>query len=463
MHAYHDLVIIGAGPAGMSAAIEARKHGLDVLVLDRQPEPGGQIYKSLGSAPANRRAFLGKDYTEGLELVRQFAACGAEFVPQANVWAIAPNKICVSHEGKSHMLTPRHILMATGGMERPVPVPGWTEPGVLGAGAADVLLKSEGLVPEGPVILCGNGPLLLQSAVHLAELKVPMAGIVFTGRMTAPLAALPHMPGALLRPAYLTHGMLMGMKTLFSGAKSYFQASNLRIAKEGKTFTVTFTSLGKSRSLQGTTVLLHEGVVSENRITRLARCRHTWNAQQRYWHVDADDWGVTSRDGLFVAGDCAGIYGVAAAQAKGKLAALHIACLSGVLTIAQRNHAASSARRTLFRCKSLQPFMDHVFAPVPENLQPADEAIVCRCEELTAAELRQTIQAGVFSQDGLKAQARPGMGMCQGRMCSLPVAEMIAQLHGIPLERLDPYHAQAPLAPLSFKELAEMDVPPPVV
>ena len=103
--------------------------------------------------------------------------------------------------------------------------------------------------------------------------------------------------------------------------------------------------------------------------------------------------------------------------------------------------------------------MDGVFAPRPENLQPTDDSLVCRCEELTAKELRETILAGCFTPDGLKAQARPGMGTCQGRMCSAAVAEMIAHATAVPLERLNPYHAQLPLVPLALGELAAMTIP----
>ena len=326
MRTQWDIVIIGAGPAGMSAALQATRHGLSVLVLDRQAEPGGQIFRSAGSASADKRKEIGADYARGEALVREFRQSPATFLGGANVWHLAPGRAYVSHQGTSHVMQARQILIATGAMERPVPLPGWTLPGVLGAGAADVLLKSASMLPEGPVVLCGNGPLILQTVVHLKHFGITIAGVALTGSPASLFKAALRMPGAL--------------------------------------------------------------------------------------------------------------------------------------TLETRDSLAKAALFRLYRCDAMQPFMETFFAPSPSALLPADDAVVCRCEELTAGELRRTIEAGCYSPDGLKSQARPGMGTCQGRMCSAAVAEMIAHAHGLPIETLPPYHAQPPLFPLPLEELASMSIPP---
>lgn len=454
-----DIVIIGAGPAGMSAAIEAREHGLSVLVLDRQPEAGGQIFRSVGSASSEKRNKLGQDYARGYELVTAFSKASVDFVTGANVWHLEPGRVFYSHEGKSRAVGARHILIATGGMERPVPVPGWELPGVMGAGAADVSLKSASLLPAGPVILCGNGPLILQTVVHLKHCGIPVAGVVLTGNVLNPLRAGAKILGAVQRPQYMLHGMNMGLQMVV-GARCYPGASNVVISKNSDTFTLEFDWLGKKRkSLSGGSVLLHEGVVSETRITRLARLRHTWDAAQRYWHVETDAFGATNLNGIHCAGDIARVRGADAAMAFGRVAALDICRVLGKLTAAERDTLAKQPAGMLRRCNAMQPFLDAVFAPNPEFLQPADDAVVCRCEELKAKDLRVAIQEGCYSLDGLKAQARPGMGACQGRMCAAAAAEMIAQTNAIPLEQIPLYHAQPPLFPLSIAELATMDMP----
>lgn len=459
MRSIWDVIIVGAGPAGMCAAIETARQGLHTLVLDRQTEPGGQIFRNVGSSALVNR--LGSDYSAGLPLVEEFKNCGATFLPSANVWDIAPDRVYFSTPGQSHCMTARQVVLATGAMERPVPLPGWTLPGVMGSGASDILLKSASLLPPAPVVLCGNGPLILQAAVHMHHFKIPVAGVLFTGRISNVLRAMKHITGALARPGYFLHGIGMAAQTVFS-QKCFFAVRDLRIEQvETERFKINFASMsGNNKSLQAATLLLHEGVISESRITRLARCRHTWDERQRYWHVSADAWGQTSVPGIRTAGDVACVRGAVAAQAEGRLVGLGICHELGRLNMSERNRLADSHMSIVRRCQALQPFLDEYFAPTPSQLQPADDAVVCRCEELTAAELQQTIRQGCFSPDGLKAQARPGMGTCQGRMCGQAVAEMIAHTQGLPLDQLPQYTAQPPLFPLNLGELADMPMPP---
>ncbi len=460
MTGFWDIIIIGAGPAGMSAALAAAASGASVMVLDRQTEPGGLIYKNAGTASETACKLMGADYATGRDLVRRFQASGVEFMDEAVLWHIKQGEVYVGRKGHSSLLRARQILIASGAMERPVPLPGWDLPGVMGAGAADVLLKSAGISPSGPVVLCGNGPLLLQSAVHLKALKIPIAGVALTGSPLNTLAALPHVCGALLRPLYLAKGMGMALSTLFSGAPVILGAKEPRIERDGDGFVVRCQGRGRQRSLAGKTVFLHEGVVSENRLTLLAGMRHVWNPVQRCRHAAADCWGQTSVPGIRAAGDCAGVRGADAATQLGRLAGLDMARELGLLNLKERDAKARPGLRRLCRLKAMQPFLDRLFAPRPEHLLPPDDALVCRCEELTAGELRTHIRAGSFSADGLKAQARPGMGPCQGRMCGPAVVEMIAQAVELPAESLGTYNPRPPLVPLRMGELAEMDLPP---
>ena len=323
MRSIWDVIIVGAGPAGMCAAIETARQGLHTLVLDRQTEPGGQIFRNVGSSALVNR--LGSDYSAGLPLVEEFKNCGATFLPSANVWDIAPDRVYFSTPGQSHCMTARQVVLATGAMERPVPLPGWTLPGVMGSGASDILLKSASLLPPAPVVLCGNGPLILQAAVHMHHFKIPVAGVLFTGRISNVLRAMKHITGALARPGYFLHGIGMAAQTVFS-QKCFFAVRDLRIEQvETERLKINFASMsGNNKSLQAATLLLHEGVISESRITRLARCRHTWDERQRYWHVSADAWGQTSVPGIRTAGDVACVRGAVAAQAEGRLVGLGI-------------------------------------------------------------------------------------------------------------------------------------------
>lgn len=454
-----DLIIIGAGPAGMAAAVAASQQNLRVVVVERKAQPGGQIFCNIGNMHEAGLKAIGPDYARGKELVTRFTGAPIELIAEAQVWHLTSGRVYISCKGRSSVLLGKKILIATGGMERPTPVPGWTLPHVMGAGAVDILLKSSGSLPEGPVIICGCGPLILQAAEHCNRLHIPVSGIVLTSRFGDALKASARTLHALARPVYTAKGGQMGLRMLARN-KVYIGARHLRISQSGGGLALSFSSaFGKPQQLDGACVLLHGGVVTEPRITNLARCRHAWNTRQQYWHVETDVWGNTSVDDISAAGDCATVLGADASMARGELAALDIARQLKRLGLDERDRLAKNPLGVLRRCKAAQPFMDALFPHTMSCADTPDETVICRCEGLSAGELRKVIRDGCYSPDSVKAQSRSGMGTCQGRMCSSSVAELIAKEHEIPLEQLPPYHAQFPLTPLSLAELTDMTIP----
>ncbi|MGH8815805.1 MAG: NAD(P)/FAD-dependent oxidoreductase, partial [Achromobacter pestifer] len=158
-----DVVVIGAGPAGMSAAIGLRGQGLSVLVVDEQPAPGGQIWRAVEAvADTPTGTLLGKEYRAGAELARAFRDSGASYQPQTQVWQIEPGwHVYMTRAGQAEAVRADRIVLALGAQERPAPFPGWTLPGVLTVGAAQILLKTSRQVPSDPVWVAGSGPLPL--------------------------------------------------------------------------------------------------------------------------------------------------------------------------------------------------------------------------------------------------------------------------------------------------------------
>lgn len=164
---HYDLAIIGAGPAGMSAAVEATQAGLSVIVLDEQAAPGGQIYRSVENADSGRLRILGPDYADGGKLAAQFRVCPAIYVPNATVWNVTRDiRLTYSKAGSSHEISADAVVVSSGAIERPTPMPGWTLPGVMTAGAFQILLKAHGLVADG-VVLVGSGPLIWLIAAQM--------------------------------------------------------------------------------------------------------------------------------------------------------------------------------------------------------------------------------------------------------------------------------------------------------
>ena len=204
-----DLVIVGAGPAGLAAACEARQSGLAVMLLDEQPAAGGQIYRAVDAASSKRRAVLGDDYAAGAELTRAFAASGATHVAGAAVWNVGRDlTVNYLHGGANCAVQARHIVLASGAMERPFPIPGWTLPGVMGAGAAQILYKSAGALPKEPVVLAGCGPLLYLLASQYLQAGVTLKAVIHTTQASDYVKATSHLVGALKGWRDLRKGLL---------------------------------------------------------------------------------------------------------------------------------------------------------------------------------------------------------------------------------------------------------------
>lgn len=454
----YDLAILGAGPAGMSAALEAAGLGLSVLVLDEQPAPGGQIFRGVERAAADP-ALAGEYAAAGAELARRFRAMpGIDYRPETQVWHIDAEAGLLSLRGPEG--APRgggtaraaRILLATGAQERPVPIPGWTLPGVMTAGAAQILLKQAGAVPKGRLVLAGQGPLLWLLAAQLAR-----AG-------KAPALLLETTPRGALRQALRQGGLWRGRAMLAKGAALVWEARRagmkvlsgvrgLRAEGEGSLRRVTWEGGGTECD----TLLLHEGVIPATHVSRALGLAHEWDTAQRCWRPVLDGWGASSAPRIAIAGDGAGIGGWQAAAEAGTLAALDAAHRAGRLDAAARDRRAAPHRAALARALALRPFLDALYAPAPEVLAPRDDAtIVCRCEEITAGQVRQAARLGATGPNQVKAYLRAGMGPCQGRMCGTTVAALIAETRGASMEETGVLRPRAPYKPITVGELADL-------
>lgn len=456
-----DLAVIGAGPAGLAAAIEASRHGLSVALLDENPEPGGRIYHAvdriMGSRPADAELF-GQDYTHGAVLTEQFSQCGAEYFSGASVFRLDPDGTAwFTRDAAADTLKANSLLLATGAMERPVPVPGWTLPGVMTAGAAQLLLKGDNMIPAGAAVLMGAGPLLLLCAVQLLDAGAKVTAVVETTSRRDALRALPHLPRALLAHEYLQKGLAFGRQLKKAGVPCYTGASGLRILGGTQVKGIRFNSRGKPVALDADTVLLHNGVIPETHLSRQLGLRHQWDMTQHCWRPASDGWGRTSLDTIYCAGDGGGIGGALAAECSGRLSAIRIAENTGRLVQRDSLRLAQPWIRRRKRHLAIRPFLDTLFRPHPELLAPpGDETVVCRCEEVTAADIRQIADLGCPGPNQMKAFCRAGMGPCQGRLCQTTVTEIIAKAYGKHPSDIDALNIRPPVKPVSLAALAAM-------
>ncbi|TNC06388.1 FAD-dependent oxidoreductase [Methylobacterium terricola] len=450
----YDVVVIGAGPAGLAAASTAAKAGLTVLLLDENAGPGGQVWRAITSTPLADRRQLGPDFWSGEDLVRSLRESNAEVIHRATVWSLDQAlEIGVSVGGGSAFVSARRVILATGALERPFPIPGWTLPGVMTAGAAQTLLKSSGLVPDEPTVIAGQGPLLWLLSAQILRLGGRIDRILDTTERRNIAVALPHALAFATSP-YFRKGLAL-MREVRAKVKVVSGVTALDARGEGRLQSVTYRVGAREETLPASLLLLHQGVVPNVNLAMAAGVAHAWDDVQLAWLPVLGEDGATSVEGIAVAGDGAGIGGAEAAALRGRLAALAaVAALApAALTTLE---PVASVRAELVRAERGRPFLDLLFRPAKAFRIPADDTIVCRCEEITARDIRESVAMGATGPNQLKAYRRTGMGPCQGRLCGLTVTELMAEARGKTPQEIGYYRLRAPVKPIALAELAAL-------
>lgn len=440
----------------MAASVEARRHGLDVLVVDEQPSPGGQIWRSV-EVSSKRDAILGPSYVEGREATHAFRASGATYSPNAQVWQVDRGfRALLTTGGQAQEISAAAVIFATGAQERPAPFPGWTLPGVLTVGAAQILLKSAGQVPDDAVWIAGCGPLPLLYADQLLRAGGEIAGFLDTAPAGQFAAALPHLPAALRSAGDLAKGFGWSL-ALRRKTKVIRHVEAIEAVGKDQIERLRYQVRGAPVvEVPARVLLVHEGVVPNIHPALSMHCAMHWSRAQDCFVPTVDDWGESSVENLFIAGDGAGIGGAKAAQRRGTLAGCRV---SEKLGRVDSRIVASSARRIRGKLRqdlAIRPFLDAVFRPRDQIFQPSDETIVCRCEEVTAGEIRTAATVGCPGPNQAKAATRAGMGPCQGRQCGYTVTRILAEAQCKTPTEVGYFNIRPPLKPVTLGELASL-------
>ncbi len=432
-----DVLVVGAGPAGLSAAIAAAEAGADVVVLDERGATGGQYAKPLADSHAD--AAPDTQFIVGTQLRERTLAAGARIETDATVWGgFAPDEIAALVHGRAVTFRPRRLVLAPGAHERPVPMPGWTLPGVMTTGSLQTLVRTQRVCPGERVLIAGSGPLNLQLACELLACGVkPLAVVEAAPR---PSTALWREALAMARTAPdLVRGGIGMLLTLKRAGVPVLWSARVKRLYGDERVQSTFVA---GRTIDGTydvdVVALNLGFQPE---TGLARAL---GAKQRFVDVglghlasETDEDGRTSVTGLFAVGDGASLGGSRVAMARGRLAGLAAARELGLSAPDE-----PATRGALARASAFQDVLWRLFRPI--RLRPAslpDDTIICRCEEVTAGQLRAELAGGLTSLAALKKATRAGMGRCQGRFCSATISRFCPTA-------LDDFAFAAPRAPL---------------
>jgi NADPH-dependent 2,4-dienoyl-CoA reductase/sulfur reductase-like enzyme len=383
MSEHFDILVVGAGPAGIAAAVSASALGKRVGLVDDNPAPGGQIWRSGISLEAGARRWLAKlDAAPVLRLQgwRVFDH------PERGTLRAECNQDCRD-------LRYGQLILATGARERFLPFPGWTLPNVMGAGALDAMARGRLPIAEKRVVVAGTGPLLVAVAAHLSRRGAKVVAICEQAPLPrlAPFAA--HLLGEPVK-------LLQGISYLTATRGTPFYTSCWPIAASGmeKLEAVTLQRSGKNWDLRCDYLACGFHLLPNLELAALVGC-HTENG-----FVATDDQQRTSIADVFCAGEPTGIGGVDLALLEGEIAGLVAAGRT-----AEAEKLVRHRRRRLGFVQALR----NAYALDPQLRKLATEAtLVCRCEDVSYSALREHT-----CWRNAKLQTRCGMGPCQGRIC----------------------------------------------
>ena len=454
-----DIAVIGAGPAGLTAALVAAKGGARVTVLDEYPEPGGQFYKQLPAEfTVPDRTRLDRDYTKGDALLAQVKAAGVTLSPETLVWgSFEAGTLAVMRRGEGGTVRAGKIIVASGAYERPGVFPGWDLPGVMTPGGAQTLVKNQNIVPGKRIVLAGSGPFLLPVARTLIVAGAAPVGIYET---THPLAWAKH--ALRLWGHWDRVGEALAYRRTLAAAKVPVHFRHVVVRAEGRESlerVVIAQCDGEGRAIPGTerteaadTLCVGYGFIPAVQTTRMLGCEHRYNRKAGGWvPVHGTDM-ETSIPGVFVAGEVAGIGGAYAAMAEGTLAALSALRQLGV---AVTTSAVTSALQERTHRRAFAALVGDLFT-VQAGVYDAvtDDTLVCRCEEVTAGEVRACAQPWGAHVNFVKGATRCGMGYCQGRICGSTVEELLTRKLGLPPGSVDGFRPRTPLKPVRVGDMA---------
>lgn len=444
-------IIVGAGPAGVRAAETLVKYGIRPVVIDEAPRAGGQIYRQ---QPANfkrtKKDLYGFEASRADAIHTSFERIldKVDYQPNSLVWHAQPGLIDVLHypDQTSRTLSWDNVIVATGATDRVLPVPGWTTPGVYTLGASQIALKFQGCAIGQRVVLAGTGPLLYLVAYQYTKAGAKVEAVLDRASLTDQIAAVPAMlkiPAVFLKGIYYVawlkaHGVPIknNAELVRVNGQNHVESVDWRSLKDQTEHTITCDALGFGYALR-----------SETQLADLFDCEFAYHPLHHSFLPKKDDFCHSTKKGIYLAGDSVGIMGADAAEFAGELAALSLLKDNQIAFDEERIRVLQEKLAHIYRFRE---GLEKAF-PFPTDWaqKATDDTVICRCENITVGELRASVKAeGSDELNRSKALTRVGMGRCQGRMCGVAAAEIVAQARGVGIDQVGRIRGQTPVKPV---------------
>ncbi|SHG34732.1 Glycine/D-amino acid oxidase [Kaistia soli DSM 19436] len=443
-----DVVIVGAGPAGLAAARVLAKGGIKPILLDERDQPGGQYFKPLAGSQRFARGGEDAQFAEGRRLVDEVVSLGADIRQGQAVWqaGVAGGSVSLATIGAAGagLITARTVLIATGAYERPTPVPGWTLPGVMTTGALQTLARSYRVVPGARILIAGNGPLNWQAAIEITRGGGHVVAVLESGCPSG-IGKAGALAGMLASDPSLTlQGIRMRLALARAGIplhEGYRIAAIEGAGRAERAVAVAEDGIGAPLRFDVDTVALGYGFVPSTTLVRMLGGPVAIDPDDGFPKAVRDADGRSGTLPVWIAGDGGDGGGRKVATAEGAIAgAAMLAALGRPISEARR----AEARRAKVRALRFQRHLWTAFAATAPSMVSDAETIICRCENVTAGQISAMHEEGVRDLGSLKRRTRLGMGRCQGRYCA---GEALRMLRSGDLSEAGPADLFAPQAP----------------
>ena len=452
-----EIAIVGAGPAGVAASVTAARAGASVTVLDEYARPGGQYYKQpvhTDGGPSYPHS-LASTIQQGRELLEGLSHPGIDLQCNTLAWNISADELVLDlySPAGARALQAQRIILCAGATERAVPFPGWTLPGVIMAGAGQLMLKAHGLLPGKTFLLAGTGPLLQLAAVQLLEAGAQIAALVELRSRTEFLKSAAHL---WRYPDKLGQGFATLQKLLQARVPIKFGHTIAQALGETEVSGAVIMRVdGDGQPIPGSetrfevdTICLNYGFTPATELPRIAGCEQYFDQDYATYATATNDSLETSIAGILAAGETRGMGGAEVAVIEGQLAGSVAAQQLGFSPPFDQNGLSDKR----LQARAVAASLGKMFQLKPGLCAlAADDVPVCRCEEVSAGEVRAAIRNGVVQLNQLKPWTRAGMGRCQGRICGDILRQIVAAETGLPLSEIQPFTARAPVKPVPLE------------